>query len=129
MDRGFRSKGVHGGGVLPHSTYGTELVEVPAKELAELRRQWVAAAGQKPIDTPRDLRIMMLGVARGPAAKFPLLLLLRRSRTLASAIRPLRLWIQTPSPLTMSAFSALSRSGTSIGEATPSHVHTASVFV
>ena len=54
------------GGVLPHSTYGTELVEVSARDFNSLRAQCIAAAGHKPIGTPRELHIMMMGVSRDP---------------------------------------------------------------
>ncbi len=72
------------GGVLPRSTYGTELVEAPVSELKALRNQWVSAAGHKPIGTPRNLQIMALGVARDPGFIVAMRPLVRWTRGMAT---------------------------------------------
>ena len=54
------------GGILPHSTYGAEMAAFPACELASLRSQWIAAAGHKPVGTPRALQALVLGTHRDP---------------------------------------------------------------
>ena len=67
-------------GVLPHDTYGAELLGVGSKELGMLRAEFVKCCGHTLMGAPRDLQVLACGSARDPVFSVRMAPLLRWCR-------------------------------------------------